>query len=298
MELIGWLLSFLPRSAQLSFGRTIGRVLAWKKVRAGVVDQNLRIAYPNKDEKFRETLRTRSYESLGHLVFELVLLFGPFKKFITNHSEITGAEHWVEAKKRGKGVIFISSHVGNWEIMAATGAIFHGIDIMIVTKHLKPEWIHRAVERARARCGVLGTYEPRTLKDVLKHLGQNGTVGFVMDQYSGPPVGVRVPVFGVPVGTPGAVAALAKRTGATVLPVVSFRDSQGRFRVEIREALGWEVYSNSSTREIAINTARFAADLEKDIYSHPDQWLWVHRRFKGELGPLRAEEWDEGRSRK
>jgi KDO2-lipid IV(A) lauroyltransferase len=296
MELIGWLFSLSPRSFQLFLGRMLGRVLKWKKFRQEVVDQNLGLAYPTQNEAFRSSIRSKSYEAMGHLIVEILLLFGPFRKFILANSRINGVEHWVEAKKRGKGVIFISSHVGNWEVMAATGAIYHGIDIMIVTKHLKPQWIHKAVERARARCGVAGTYEPRTLKDVLRSLGKNGTVGFVMDQYSGPPVGVRVPVFGVPVGTPAAIAALAKRTGATVLPVVSYRDCRGKFTVDIHSELRWETNS-SPQREIAINTARFAARLEKDIYDHPDQWLWTHRRFKGELGPLREGEWDEGRTR-
>jgi len=76
--------------------------------------------------------------------------------------------------------------------------------------------------------------EGGTLKDVLRHLSKNGTVGFVMDQYSGPPVGVRVPVFGVPVGTPAVIATLAKRTGAVVLPAVNYRLPDGRFVTEIR----------------------------------------------------------------
>lgn len=296
MELIGWLLGCLPRSLQLSLGRGLGNAFAWRKVRSAVVEQNLKIAFPKKDDSFRSEMRNRSYEGLGHLAIEILLLFGPFRSFIQKYATITGVEHWQAAKQRGKGVMFVSSHVGNWEVMAATGAVHNGIDIMIVTKHLKPEWLHRAVERARLRCGVRATYEPKTLRDILKQLGQNGTVGFVMDQYSGPPVGVRVPVFGVPVGTPSAIAMLAKRTGAAVLPVVNWRDEKGRFRVEIRAPLEWESNPDSS-REIALNTARFAKELEKDVLAHPEQWLWIHRRFKGDLGPLREEEWSAGRAR-
>jgi KDO2-lipid IV(A) lauroyltransferase len=295
--LIGWAIYILPRRIQLALGRVLGRILYWKKIRLGVVEQNIGIAYPSRNIEFKQELTKKGYEGLGHLIIELVILFGPFRRFIQTQSELVGVENWRDAVKAGKGAIFISSHVGNWEVMAASGAVFGNIDIMIVTKHLKPEWVHRAVERARARAGVLGTYEPRTLKDVLRHLGKNGSVGFVMDQYSGPPVGVRVPVFGVPVGTPAAIAALAKRTGAAVLPVVSYRDQKGKFRVEIRPAMKWE-NGEVPMREIAMNTARFAAELEKDIYAHPEQWLWTHRRFKGDLGPLDSDEWNQGRSRK
>jgi KDO2-lipid IV(A) lauroyltransferase len=180
--------------------------------------------------------------------------------------------------------------------MSAGGGVQLGMDLMLVTKHLKPEWLHRAIERCRSRCHVKATYEPRTLRDVLAHLKKGGTVGFVLDQYAGPPVGVRVPVFGVPVGTTTAVAMLAKRTGAPVLPVVNYREPDGRYRIEIRPPLSWEEVDAET--EIAFNTARYAALLEKDIYAHPDQWLWIHRRFKGDLTPVRDGEWAEGRARK
>jgi len=82
-----------------------------------------------------------------------------------------------------------------------------------------------------------------------------------------------------------------------VVPVVNYRNPDGRFVSEIRPALTWKTCEDPR-REIAENTARFAANLENDIYAHPDEWLWVHRRFKGDLGPLRPEEWIEGRSRR
>ena len=131
------------------------------------------------------------------------------------------------------------------------------------------------------------------------HLKKQGTVGFVLDQYAGPPVGTRVPVFGIPVGTPSVVAALVKRTGARVLPVVSFREPSGRHRVQIRPAIEWKSEPNQDAQyELGLNTAYYASILEKDIYAHPEQWLWTHRRFKGDLSPLREGEWSEGRTRR
>ena len=297
MALIAWLIYLQPRSLQMFWGRMLGALLRAKGVRRKIVEQNLKIAYPNETESFRANILKKSYDNLGYLIFELLLLFGPMDRFVRKYGVIKGAEYWSEEKAKGKGVIFISSHLGNWEIMSATGALLAGIDIMIVTKLLKPAWIHRAVERGRLRCHYYGTYEPKTLKDVFRKLNQGGTVGFVMDQYSGPPVGIRVPVFGVPVGTPAAIATLAKRTGASVLPVVNYRLPDGRFVTEIRPALEWKA-AEDPNREIAENTARFAKDIEADVYSHPEQWHWVHRRFKGDLGPLRPEEWSEGRSRR
>jgi KDO2-lipid IV(A) lauroyltransferase len=261
-----------------------------------VIEQNLKIAYPNESAEFRARIAHQAYEHLGHLVTELFYVFGPLPSMIRKYGVLEGAENWKTAEAKGKGVVFISSHVGNWEFMAGSGAMLGGIDIMIVTKRLKPAWIHQAFERGRLRAHFKATYEPRTLKDVIRQLKAGGTVGFVMDQYAGPPVGIRVPVFGVPVGTPAVIATLVKRTGAAVVPVVNYRRADGKFVTHIRPALEW-VATVDPNAEIGENTARFARVLEKDIYDHPEQWLWTHRRFKGDLGPLRPGEWLEGRSR-
>jgi KDO2-lipid IV(A) lauroyltransferase len=296
MGLIAWLFYLQPKVLQRLWGRSVGGGLRALGMRRPVVEQNLKLAFPQESEAFRQQIVREAYNHLGYLIFEILLLLGPMRRFIANHCRLVGFENWQAAKARGKGVIFVASHVGNWEIMAASGAVLHSIDIMIVTKKLKPAWLHRAIESGRSKVGVQATYEPRTLKDVLRHLSKNGTVGFVMDQYSGPPVGVRVPVFGIPVGTPSAIAMLAKRTGATVLSVVNYRTEKGDFVTEIRSPLAWTECEDPRL-EVAENTARFAAVLEKDIYAHPGQWLWTHRRFKGDLGPLRPGEWLEGRSR-
>ena len=281
-------------------GNLIGWGLFKARVRSKVVEQNLALAYPQNNSEHaakRKRLHSAAYSHLGNLAIEILFLLGPMRSFIRSRGVLRGVEHWTKAKEQGKGVIFLSSHVGNWEVMAATGAVWGGIDILIVTKHLKPEWLHRAIERGRLRCGVRATYEPKTLKAVLGHLKHNGTVGFVLDQYAGPPVGVRVPFFGVAVSTTTAIATLAKRTGAPVLPVVNYRDPDGRFIVEIRPPVVWQSHENPDY-ELAANTAAFVGELERDIYRHPEQWLWIHRRFKGDLSPLREGEWMGGRTRR
>ena len=222
---------------------------------------------------------------------ELLCLFGPFRWFSKHHTQIENLDIWKRAHKEEKGVIILSSDVGNW------AAGLNGVDLLIVTKRLKPAWLHRAVERARTSCGVKGTYEPKTFSDVLDHLKRNGTVGFVLDQYAGPPVGMRVPFFNTPVSTSTALATLARRTGAPVLPVVSHREPDGTYKIEVRPAIHWQGNGQSPQRELAEQTARYVQKMEQDVRAHPEQWLWTHRRFKGDLSPLRADEWDKRRRR-
>jgi len=136
----------------------------------------------------------------------------------------------------------------------------------------------------RGWTGVNGTYEPRTIRDVLRELKSNRAVGLVLDQYAGPPIGVRVPLFGVPVGTANTVAVMAKRTGAPVLMVVNFRNSDGSYTVDIRPplelSLGSEGAGEAGPEQLARATAKCVAVIERDIYAHPEQWLWVHRRWR------------------
>jgi Kdo2-lipid IVA lauroyltransferase/acyltransferase len=295
LRMAAWWLAWMPARLRLAMGARLGDFLASVGFRRRVVRENLEIAahagVPLRPESEREAFR-----HLGRLAVEMILLFGAFDRFARRQATMLGKEHWNRARELGRGVIFLSSHVGNWEIMAATGA-HEGIDLLLVTKHLKPEWLHRAIEASRARAGVRATYEPRTFRDVLGHLKRGGTVGFVLDQYAGPPVGIRVPFFGVPVGTQTAVAILARRTGAVVLPVTNRRLPSGRFEVEIAAPVPWLEHADPD-EEIALNTARYSAVMEAQVRARPEQWLWTHRRFKGELGPLRPGEWQEGRARR
>lgn len=290
-----WLFYLQPRKIQKLWIKGFGFVLSLFAWREKVVDQNIEFAYPHHLEK-KKLLKKAAYEHLASTVFEELLLLGPLPRFVNRYADVKGAENWSAAHQKGKGVIFLSSHVGNWEVMSAS-AVGIGIDLLIVTKKLKPQWLHDAVERGRHKAGFSGTYEPRTFRDIMRHLKKGKTVGFILDQYAGPPVGVRVPFFGVPVGTHSVVALVAKRTGAPVVPVLNYRQPNGRWTVEIQPALHWQTDENPQ-REIALNTAYYAQVVEKHVKDHPEQWLWVHRRFKGELGPLQEEEWLEGRTRK
>jgi KDO2-lipid IV(A) lauroyltransferase len=297
LRLVAWIYYWLPPRLKRGAGSALGALLRVSGVRAKVVRQNLSIAFPDpSSERERRKLFREAYRHLGNLVLEISLLLGPMKRFVEESVEVLGVENAQAALKKGNGAILLSSHVGNWETMAAGGALLGHLELMLVTKRLKPDWLHAEIEKGRERCKVFATYEPRTMRDVLGWLKKNRCVGFVLDQYAGPPVGVRVPVFGIPVGTMTAVAAVSKRTGAPVVPVVNYRKPDGRMVVDIRPALEWRP-ADDPNLEIAMNTAFFASELEKDIYAHPDQWLWTHRRFKGDLGPIREDEWLGGRAR-
>lgn len=288
----------LPRKIQLFCGWCLGRFLFVFGIRNSVILQNLEIAYPGKDSEnkaLRKSLFQSAYTHLGQLSLDILGLMGPFSQWIQKHTHIDGIEKVFQCLSEKRPAIFLSSHVGNWEVMAAAGAL-KGLPLMIVTKHLKPQWLHQEIEQGRKKCGVLAAYEPKTMRRIISHLKSGQIIGFVLDQYSGPPVGVRVPFFGVPVGTGTALATLAKRMNAVVYPVVNFRDQQGNYQIQIEDQLEWITHEDPR-RELALNTAHYTSVLEKHVRTHPEQWLWTHRRFKGDLTPLKQEEWSSARIR-
>lgn len=299
-RVIAGVFSVLPRRGQLCAGRCLGFILRQFKFRSPIVWQNLKLAYPGQDALQSRYFKA-SYEHLGHLFFELLMVLGPLKSFVAKTVDFEGGDVLTQALQAGKGVVFLSSHVGNWEVMAATSGVFTESDLVLVTKRVKPAWLHEAIEEGRKLFRVRATYEPQTLREVLKTLKRGQCVGMVLDQYSGPPVGIRVPLFGIPVGTSGALAAIVKRTGAAVLPVENFRKQDGRWQVTIHSPLVWKKLPSAGGselhEELALNTAHYVSVLEKHILAHPDQWLWLHRRFKGDLSPLRQGEWGEIRVR-
>ncbi len=302
LRVLGGLLVLIPRVGSLVVGSAVGRLLSLLGWKRSLIRSNLLLAFPGATADaldYRARLESGFYRHFGSLVVELLCQFGNWRRWVLENVEISGLEHWEAAHARGKGVIFITSHLGNWEAMAAgfcvagTGA---DRDLLIVTKHLKPEWLHQSFQRNRLKAGVRGTYEPKTMREVLRELSRNGTVGFVLDQYAGAPIGVRVPFFGIPVGTLLAPAVVARRTGAAVLPAYCYRDSNGRLKVRVGNEFSWQPAGNSH-EELARNTALWVSSIEESVRSHPEQWLWSHRRFKGDLSPLLLEEWSASRER-
>jgi KDO2-lipid IV(A) lauroyltransferase len=275
----------------MMIGSCIGLLMWVVGYRKNIVQSNLKRLFSELNLKHI----FKVYDHLGRLFFEMTLLGHGLKQFSEKFSSIEGLEHWQNAKSKGSGVILISHHGGNWEVMVARG-VLSGIDLLMVTKKLKPDWLHDWVESTRMECGTRATYEPKTMKDVLAHLKKGGTVGFVMDQYAGPPIGIRVPFMGVPVGTAGIVATLVRRTGAKVLLASNYRDSQGNFRVKISPEIAW-ISHEDPNYEQALNTANYTKLIEESIRLHWEQWLWTHRRFKGDLSPLKENEWFQGRPR-
>jgi KDO2-lipid IV(A) lauroyltransferase len=265
-------------------GLVFGHMLRLLGFRRKVLWENFRRAYPEASADFLKDLERKNYRHYGCLLIEFLRSFSGFGRFLDRHCEIEGEENLRSALRGGKGVLVMTAHYGNWEVLPSHGSHVLKVPVTMVTKRLKPAWFHDLAESTRARLGTRMAYEPRTLQTVLHALRRGEIVGFAIDQFAGSPVGARVPFFGIPVGTNTVLAVLAQRTEAPVVPGFALRLPGGRFRVVFFPAL--EPVAGKDAASIIAATASYNRVVENWVRLHPEQWMWVHRRWKGDLSPL------------
>ena len=279
---LGLFVTFLPRNWEMALGRAGGRLARLvDRKRARIALENIRRCLPELGPAGWDELCARNFEHYGIMVLELSHMFSPipghWRAYVERTARVEGLERWKAAHARGKGEIYISSHIANWEFAAAIGSI-HGMQVMIVTRHLKPEWLHRWMERVRLTTGVVAAYQPRTMPTVMRHIRDGKGVVFVLDQYMPPPMGSPLRFFGVMVDTLSGLPALARRAGAALLPVSMRRDRAGIVTVAIEPEF---VLSQSD----ADDSQRMATHMENWMRANPEQSLWGHRRFKNVVWP-------------
>ncbi|MBI5242572.1 MAG: hypothetical protein HY922_02670 [Elusimicrobia bacterium] len=278
--ILGLAVTPLPRPLELALGALLGRLaLNLDLKRRKVAQDNIRRCLPELSEAERARLLRKNYEHYGILALELLHMCSPFSGHFRAYAKrvavLEGFHHWRRANAKRKGVLFVSAHLANWELMAAAGSLA-GMNLTMVTRHLKPDWLHRKMDAVRRSVGIKAAYLPDTLPTVIKALRRAESVGFVLDQYAHPPAGVKVPFFGVQVDTLSAVPPLALRYGTPIVPVRQSRGEDGIVRVVI----GPEIDLGDAREDPAKGTAVLAAKVEGWIRENPSQWLWVHRRFK------------------
>jgi KDO2-lipid IV(A) lauroyltransferase len=274
---LGLFVAFLPRSWECALGRAAGRAaLAVDGKRRAIAEDNIRRCLPELGpEGWARVLRANA-EHYGVLALELAHMFTPipghWRAYVERTTTTEGLENYEKVHARGKGVLFTSAHLANWEFAAAAGAI-RGMKVMIVTRNLKPKWLHDWLEKVRLTTGVTCAYQPRTVPAVMKRLRDGEGVVFVLDQYMPPPMGAPIRFFGVLVDTLAALAPLARRTGAALLPVRQLRGKDGLVRIIVEPELPLGDDDKADNQRIIDR-------IEQWIRAEPGQWLWVHRRFK------------------
>jgi KDO2-lipid IV(A) lauroyltransferase len=274
---LGLLVAALPRPLELALGRLLGRAAcAVAPKRRKIAHDNIRRCLPELGPAGWDGLVRENYEHYGILTLELLHMFCPipghWPAYVRRVARLDGFENWKAAAAKGRGVLFCSAHLANWELMAAAGALA-GIPITIVTRRLKPRWLDERIRKTRRSAGVDALYQPSTMPGVLRGLRAGKAVGFVMDQYMPPPMGKKLRFFGVEVDTLAAIAPLAHRTGAPITGATQRRGADGLVVVRIEPEF-------PMTGDADADNQRLSDLVERWIRAEPAQWLWAHRRFK------------------
>jgi KDO2-lipid IV(A) lauroyltransferase len=196
---------------------------------------------------------------------------------------VENIEAILRAHAQGKGVLVLTGHFGNWEIATVAGISnfpqYRG-RLHFVRRPLQPRWFDTLVTRRFRRAGFGVLPKRGALEAILQRLEAGDSVVFVFDQHAGGTDGIPVEFFGHPAGTFRSLAILALATGAPVVPAASWREPDGRHVLRFEEALPL-VECEDTNEAIRKNTRAYNAALERLVLRHPEQWFWVHRRWKG-----------------
>lgn len=277
---LGWTLAHLPPGWGLWGGRRLGD-LAYCVLpgRRAAARENLLRAFGG--ERPRRELRRICRESFRHLGMTFVeactLFFRP-PAVMLSRVEVEGADHLKAAVAQGRGVLLLTAHFGNWELLAAAN-VQTGYPLSVVARPLDSPVLDRLVARFREGGGVEVIPKRRALRRVLEALRRGSMVGILLDQNASRREGVFVPFFGDLASTSKSLAVLAFSSGAPVVPVFIHREPGGRHRVVVEPAIP-PPSTGDREQDILAFTAAFANIVEARIRQWPEQWLWIHRRWK------------------
>jgi KDO2-lipid IV(A) lauroyltransferase len=272
----GWLAAHLPARGGLWAGRRLGD-LFWAALprRRAMTLRNLERAFG--DTRSQEELRRlgrQSFEHLGmNLVEGCVFFFRP-PTILLSRVELAGLHHLEDAAELGKGILVLTAHYGNWELLAAAHAL-SAFRLSVVIRPLDDPVMDRMVERFRRRSGVELIAKRRALHEIIDALRRARMVGILLDQNASRAEGVFAPFFGIPASTSKALAVISLRTGAPVVPIFIRRVADGRHRVEVQRMV-----VPPPDGDVVGYTAAFNAAIETAIRRAPEQWFWLHDRWK------------------
>lgn len=246
---------------------------------------NLSRSFPEKPFKELVQIAKASYACFALLFAEFPEIFYINAKNLNQWVSVSGLDHYEKALKRGKGVLLITGHFGNWEFGNAALAILSHPPVFMA-RRLDSRFLEEASIRARALLGVETINKEGAMMPVLRLLRKGEAVKLLMDQNVDVPEGVFVNFFGRPACTTYGVALMALHTDAAVLPVFTTRMPDGRYLTEI----GAEIETVNTGRrdaDVFANTQNYMKAMEHHIRKYPQQWLWLHQRWKTKLVQMR-----------
>jgi KDO2-lipid IV(A) lauroyltransferase len=273
-------LGLLPRQAARFVGASFAALAyAMRTPLKRAAAFNLQLAFPDWTEAQRSSVIRQMIQQVGWMAGE----FSQFPRYVRGGIEqivvLDGAENFEIARLRGKGVLFLTGHMSAWELAPFAHALY-GHPLHFLVRPIRNRRVDQLVNSYRCLSGNRPIEKNRSAREIFKVLRDGGTVGILSDHNTSVEEGVFVDFFGIPASTTSGLARIALRTDAAVVPGFLFWDyAQKVYRLRFEPAVEL-ARSGSEEADVCENTARFTRVIEHYIRAHPEQWLWVHKRWK------------------
>jgi KDO2-lipid IV(A) lauroyltransferase len=239
---------------------------------------NLRHSFPEKDNKEIIKIAKGVYRHFAIVAAEFFDMPYINRETIHQWIDVEGMEHYQAAIAKGKGILSIVAHFGNWELMTIAVPIY-AKPMYIVYRPLDNSVIDNMVEYVRTMQGNVLIPKGGSGKRIMELLKENQIVGILSDQNVAVKEGIFVDFFGRPACTGVGLAVMAMRSGAPVLPIFPARQKSGKYKVILKPAIE-AIRTDDYEADLIVNTQRFTKIIEEVIREYPEQWFWFHQRWK------------------
>ncbi len=283
IHLIGWIGYHVPRKLRRACGAFLG--VLWFDVlrfRRKIVLDNLDIAFPELDRAQKIKIGRKSVYNLGANFVDVFIL--PFinDAWAKENAVIEGRENLDEAIAQGKGVYVLSMHLGNGDF-AGSLITMMGYELYLISKFFKTQWFNDIWFGLRRSRGIqfIEPHGAETAFKILKAIKKKALVVFVLDQFMGKPFGIATRFFGRETGTAYGLALFYLKTRSPVVPIYAFEGNDNKIHVRFEKQLELESHiTGDKERDLQTLTQLFSDQIEECVRRYPDQWMWVHRRWK------------------
>jgi KDO2-lipid IV(A) lauroyltransferase len=262
-----------------------------------IVKHNLRFIYPDwPADRIRE-LSLRIFQHVGITVLEVCQLSRFSREDILRKVRVRGEEHLLDAVNTSKGTILISAHLGNWEIANMLVSCYVRTPLVLVARRMWPNALNQWVYRFRSRFGSVVLDKGGAFSKMGQVLRRGGAVALLIDQGTLFSEGIETHFFGKTVTATPAAAILARRYNSAVLPVFCIREKDGTFTAIVEPPLSFRK-TKDIRGDLRYNTQMMNDAVERAIRAYPQQWFWLHKRWKRHYPELYPEDLEKQRRRK
>ncbi len=272
--------NILPENPSLRIGQAMGR-MAYSLSRGlrRRAELNLERAFgEEKSPEEIEAILKAMYRNLGLSFVEFLRYRKIDANYIDSHVEFQGLEHIEKGLEKGHGVVLLTAHFGNWELLHMALAL-KGFRLSAVARPIDNTYVDGFINRARTYYGNTIIEKRNALKRLVQVLKNNGIVLVLLDQRASTTEGVVVNFFNIPASTHKGIAGMVRRTGSTVVPVFMHRTGTWKHRVICRPPVELVITDNREA-DMVENTQHFTTIIEQMIREHPEEWFWFHSRWE------------------